>query len=478
MRNRERIDTGLERMPPQDQDAERALLGSMLLDNRAFEMVVAKITADHFYYRAHALIWEACLRLYQKNEPMDAITIADELRKKAQLDEAGGVVFLAELSALMATGANIRTYADILIETYRRRGLIELAARMAEKAYDDRYTPQAIQGATERALERLSGVGGKEPILLRDAILEAQRVYQERKESKRDVIGLRTGFSELDRLTLGLIAGEYSLLAGRPSDGKSAFVLQAAQQIVGNPDNECAAMIFSLEMAELVVTQRLTANRAQIPFSLLRRGRLQEDDFRAKLSAEAELSNMPMPIDPTTDLHILELRAKARQMKRRMPNLKLIVVDYLQLITGETTENRNQEVSSISRNLKALAKDLDLHVLAVSQLNRGNEQRAKKRPMLADLRDCGALEQDADNVFMLYNPGRAGVKAKGNGSAAPDNVVELIIAKQRNGPLDSILFNWKKECMYFSEQSPIYGDEDVPQTWWQQDRDQEIEIGN
>jgi len=451
-------DRYLERMPPQDQDAERSLLGSVMWDNRTFDRVAAKISPEHFYFKAHRVIWEACTRLYEANEPMDQITVVDELRKKAQLDEAGGVVFLADLAALTATGANIRTYADILIEMHHRRKLIELSSVMCDRAYDERYAPLATQGGVERALEQISQKEDGDPVTLGDSLSGVLRVYDERKAAGRDVIGYRTGFPTLDRLTLGLIPSEYSLLAARPSEGKSALALQLARQVVELND-DVEVVIFSLEMPDQVVTQRLLSNKARIPFGLLRVGRLTEGDETRLSNASSDLAKAPIYLDCSPTLHVIELRGKVRRLKRKAPALGLVIVDYLQLLTGDTTESRNQEVGSISRHLKALATELKVAVLAVSQLSRP-VGGSKDRPTLSSLRDSGSLEQDADNVFFLYNPGRNGAKV--NGAPAPDNEIDFIIAKARNGPIETVTLNWQKDSMTFAEQSDRYDDEYIP----------------
>ncbi len=466
----------LERMPPQDLEAERALLASVMINNKQFDRVASKITARHFYDRRHTLIWEAMLRQYQSNTPMDQITLASELRTKAQLDEAGGVLYLADLAVLMATGWNIVTYAEVVIEMFQKRTLIELGSNLVASGYDDRYTPIAIRASAERALNKIGEEVDGDPVALTDVLEEAARVYDTRKAAGRDVIGYRTGMQVLDRLTLGLVQTEYTLLAARPSVGKSAFALQLARQVVeANPD--VAAAVFSLEMSRLIIAQRLVANKARLPFQMMRLGLLGEEQEVLMTEGFNDLSKLPIYIDDSSALHILELRSRARRLKRKVPNLGLIVVDYLQLLVDDSCENRNQEVSSISRHLKAMAKDLNVSLVALSQLSR---QGASVRPALSMLRDSGSLEQDADNVYFLYNDGTTPAETERNERDLPSpETVEFIVAKARNGPTDSVMLNWQKTWMEFTgEQSPVYGDEDAPQAWWQRERDQEVEIGN
>src|SRR3954463_2531141 len=429
-------------VPPQNLEAEESVLGAMMIAPGAIAAVSEILDASDFYRESHAKISRAALQLYGKNEPVDAITLTNELEQRGELDEIGGRVRLHELARLVAAPPHgparrvpppptPRHYAEIVRETATLRGLILAGGEIAQLGWDREGEPQelvarAAQLVFELAERRAEG----ELVLFKDTLIETFQRISHLYESGAEVTGLASGFKDLDKLTAGFQPSNLVILAARPSMGKSAFALEIANHVAVDLQTPCA--FFSLEMSRQEVAQRLICSRGKVDAHHIRTGKLSKDDWPRLAQACGQLESAPLYVDDTPALSLLELRARAQTLKRREPNLGLIVVDYLQLMTtGRSEESRLQEVSAISRGLKEIAKDLDLPVVALSQLNRSPEQRHDKRPMLSDLRESGSIEQDADLVMFLY---REEYYDRDETDDSNKGVAEVIIAKHRNGP--------------------------------------------
>jgi replicative DNA helicase len=426
-------------VPPQNLEAEESVLGAMMISPGAIAAVSEILDAGDFYRESHARIYKAALHLYGQNEPVDAITLTNELEQRGELDAVGGRVRLHELARLVPATANARHYAEIVRENATLRGLIRAGGEIAQLGWEHEGEPTELVARAEQLVFELAERRAQgELVLFKDTLVEAFERISHLYESGAEVTGLPTGFKELDRITAGLQPANLVILAARPSMGKSGFALEIASHVAvetGRP-----AAFFSLEMSRQEVAQRLICSRGRVDSNAVRTGRLTKDDWSRLTKACSELEGAPLFVDDTPGLSLLELRARAQTLKRREPNLSLIVVDYLQLMTtGTREESRLQEVSKISRDLKALAKDLDVPVVALSQLNRSPEQRHDKRPVLSDLRESGSIEQDADVVMFLY---REEYYDRDQTDADKQGKAEVIIAKHRNGATDSFEVNF------------------------------------
>jgi replicative DNA helicase len=401
-------------VPPQNLEAEESVLGAMMIASGAIAAVSEILDAGDFYRESHAKIYRAALQLYGKNEPVDAITLTNELEQRGELEEIGGRVRLHELARLVPATANARHYAEIVRENAMLRGLIRAGGEIAQLGWEREGEPSELVARAEQLVFELgeSRTQG-ELVLFKDALLEAFQTITKLYESGAEVTGLASGFKDLDRITGGFQPANLVIIAARPSMGKSAFALEIANHVAVEKQTPCA--FFSLEMSKQEVAQRLICSRGKVDAGHIRTGKLTRDDWPRVAQACGQLG------------------ARAQTLKRREPNLGLIVVDYLQLMTtGLREESRLQEVSSISRGLKEIAKDLDLPVVALSQLNRSPEQRHDKRPMLSDLRESGSIEQDADLVMFLY---REEYYDRDDADDTKKGVAEVIVAKHRNGPI-------------------------------------------
>jgi len=419
-------------VPPQNLEAEESVLGAMMISGNAIAAVTEILDASDFYRESHAKIYRAALQLYGKNEPVDAITLTNELEQRGELDEIGGRVRLHELARLVPATANARHYAEIVRETATLRGLILAGGQIAQLGWDREGEPTELVARAEQLVFELGERRAEgELVLFKDALLEAFQTINKLYESGAEVTGLASGFKDLDRITGGFQPANLVIIAARPSMGKSAFALEIANHVAVDHETPCA--FFSLEMSKQEVAQRLICSRGKVDAGNIRTGRLTRDDWPRVVQACGQLESAPLYVDDTPALSLLELRARAQTLKRRQPDLGLVVVDYLQLMTtGRSEESRVQEVSSISRGLKEIAKDLDLPVVALSQLNRSPEQRHDKRPMLSDLRESGSIEQDADLVMLLY---REEYYDRDEADDSKKGIAEVIVAKHRNGPV-------------------------------------------
>jgi replicative DNA helicase len=432
------------KLPPQNLEAERSVLGSMLIDNEAIHRVVELLSTDAFYREAHRKIFSAIMDLYQRNEPSDLVTLTTELKSKGQLNDVGGAVYLSSLVDEVPTSANVASYARIVREKALRRLLIEGATEIAERGYQeegnvDEFVDKAERIILEVAQRRIKQGFASIKEIVKDSFKAIEQLY-ERKEL---ITGLPTGYKELDRITCGFQRSDLIVIAGRPSMGKTALALNIAEHAAVEAGQKVA--IFSLEMSKEQLVQRLLCSRAEVDASKLRGGFLSESDWPKLTRAAGLLSEAPIFIDDSPALNALEVRAKARRLMREH-GLDLIVVDYLQLMRGiGRVESREREISEISRSLKALAKELHVPVLALSQLNRGVEARQDKRPQLSDLRESGAIEQDADVITFIYRDEMYNKDSPDAGKA------ELIVGKQRNGPTGKVILAFRGHFTRFDD---------------------------
>ena len=433
-------------MPPQNLEAEEAVLGSMLLSETAIGAVTEILDASHFYRGSHGTIYRACLGLWSKGEPVDAITLANELEERGELEQIGGSSRVAELAALVSATSNVEHYARIVKETATLRGLIQAGQEIARLGRErvgetTELVDQAEQIIFDLAQQRVSGDFTPIGPLLTEGFERITKLY----EAGVDVTGIPCGFRELDRLTSGFQPGNLVILAARPSMGKSALALCMAANLGVRSSHPVA--LFTLEMSKAEVTQRLMCSEAKVESDRVRSGKLTQEDWPRLTAACDRLMKAPIYVDDTGSITMMELRSKARRLKAKEPGLGLIIVDYLQLMTsGGTAENRVQEVSQISRNLKVLARDLDVPILALSQLSRAVEQRHDKRPILSDLRESGSIEQDADLVLFVYRD-----EYYNGEESDQQGLAEVILAKHRNGPTDAVKLSFLRRYAKFAD---------------------------
>jgi replicative DNA helicase len=441
-------DTSAAPVPPQNLDAEESVLGAMMLSPGAIGAVSEVLAADgrEFYRESHAKMYRAALALYAKGEPVDAITLVDQLDERGELEDAGGKVRVHELAALVPASANAGHYARIVKETATLRGLIRVGGEIARLGWErpgetTELVDQAEQILFDLSQERAQGEFSHIEQLLKESFDRITALY----ESGADVTGVPSGFRDLDRITSGFQEGNLVILAARPSMGKSALGLGIAANLAVRKSVPVA--LFTLEMSKAEVTQRLMCSEAKVESQRLRTGKLSADDWPRLTAACDKLAKAPIYVDDSGGITMMEIRSKARRLKSKHPELGLLIVDYLQLMTsGTNPENRVQEVSQISRSLKVLARDLEVPIIALSQLSRAVEQRHDKRPILSDLRESGSLEQDADIVCFIYRDEYyAGEDSDQQGLA------EVIVAKHRNGPTDTVKLSFLKRYAKFSD---------------------------
>ena len=433
----------LRNTPPQNLEAEQAVLGGVFLRNSLFHSLVDIVSADDFYSPAHRTIFQAFEALYAQNAPIDLITVTEHLTKQQGLEGVGGAVYLAELADSPVSAANALHHATIVRDKAVARRLIEVASDIIGDCYDAQDT-EGLLDKSEQAIFQISDVRSKTTIFSGKQVVE--RVFKDlEKRIGRTalVTGISTGYAKLDEMTAGLQNTDLIILAARPSMGKTAFALNLALNAVTMGETPTPTAVFSLEMSMEQLMMRLLCCQGRVDLGSLRRGFLDDSDWSKLYGAAEILAKAPLFIDDTAALSTMELRARCRRLKSEH-NLGLVVVDYLQLMrASRDIDSREQEISDISRNLKALAKELHVPVIALSQLNRKVEERADKRPMLSDLRESGAIEQDADVIMFIY---RDEVYSKEK--CTKPNVAEIIIGKQRNGPIgDTELYfhkNWSR----------------------------------
>lgn len=442
-----------ERIPPQDNEAEQAVLGSVFLDPDRIIEAQEYITADDFYQRKHRIIFQSMLTVNENNQPVDVITLKSQLEQENLLEDVGGLPYLTELAEVVPTAANMTYYAKIVEEKSLLRNLIQTATTIVTTGFEQGEKAETILDDAERAILQVSEKRNRSGFLpisdvLNDAMATIDRLYQ----NKETITGLPTGYLELDKMTAGLQPEELIILAARPAVGKTAFALNIAQN-VGTKTGKAVA-IFSLEMGAESLVNRMLCAEGSIEAAHLRTGQLSDDEWQKVVIAMGSLSQAKIFIDDTPGIKITEIRAKCRKLAQEQSNLGLVVIDYLQLIEGTGRENRQQEVSEISRQLKKLAKELKVPVIALSQLSRGVEQRQDKRPVLSDIRESGSIEQDADIVAFLYRDDYYDRKDGDDDTPQPsdgrENIVEVIIEKNRSGARGTVELLFTKEYNKFS----------------------------
>ena len=424
------IDTSLHRVPPQNLEAEQSVIGGILLDNQALNSVLEVLHVEDFYSEAHRKIFAAIIELYDRNEPSDLITLSNILRSKNQLDQAGGASYLSTLADNVPSAANIDHYSKIVKEKSILRKLIGTATDILGKSYNAGTDIDTVLDEAERAIFDISENKIRPAFSpFKDIIKESVKTIERLYERKELVTGVPTGFEKMDDITSGLQKSDLVIIAGRPSMGKTAFALNIAQYAA--LEANVAVAIFSLEMSKEQLALRMLSSEARVDSQRIRRGFLGEADWPRLISAAGRLSEAQIFVDDSSAITALEMKAKARRLKSTV-DLGLIILDYLQLMRsgGYRETSREQEISEISRSLKALAKELNVPVIALSQLNRKLEDRTNKRPQMADLRDSGAIEQDADLIAFIY---RDEVYEKSEENPEK-GMAEIIIGKQRNGP--------------------------------------------
>jgi len=422
------------KLPPQNLEAEQSVLGGILIENYSINKVMEVLKPDDFYREAHRKIYKSLIDLSERDEPADLITLTNELRNNDHLDSIGGASYIASLIDSVPTAANIEYYAKIVKEKAILRKLIQTSTEIITQSYEDRGDVEGFLDEAERAIFDISENRVRPSFYpMRDIVKESFKILERLYEKKELVTGIPSGFKDLDRMTAGFQPSDLIIVAGRPSMGKTAFCLNLAQNAA--IQKKIPTAIFSLEMSKEQLGIRMLCSEAHVEGTKLRSGFLSESDWPRLTIAAGNLSDAPIYIDDTAALSILELRAKARRLKIEHGGLGLVIVDYLQLMKGRTrVESRQQEISEISRSLKALAKELNIPVIAVSQLSRKTEERTGNRPQLSDLRESGAIEQDADLILFIYRD-----EIYNRSEENPNKgKAEIIIGKQRNGPTGKV----------------------------------------
>ena len=421
--------------PPHSVEAEQSIIGGLMLDNQAFEKVDTKLCEADFYRTEHRVLYRSILSLVKKNQPFDVVTVLDTLKSNNTLDDAGGEVYLFELANNTPSVANVSAYADIVRDKSVQRQLIAVAGDIADSAYNpgSRLVSELLDFAETRVFaiaEQTAGEGG--PLAMKSILVRAVEKIDALYHSGDSITGLATGLSDLDEMTSGLQKSDLVIVAGRPSMGKTTLVMNMAEHAAIKASKP--GLVFSMEMPADSLAMRMMSSLGRIDQHRIRTGKLDDDDWPRVTSAVHMLSEAPLFIDDSPALSPAEVRARARRLVKEHGPLGLIVIDYLQLmkVPGFKAENRTAEISEISRSLKALAKELNVPVIALSQLNRSLEQRHDKRPVMSDLRESGAIEQDADLICFIYRDEVYNEDSPDKGCA------EIIIAKQRNGPIGKV----------------------------------------
>jgi len=444
------------KLPPHSVEAEQSVIGGLLLENDALDKVADLLSAEDFYRHDHRLIYEHISRLIEHSKPADIVTVAESLESTAQLSGVGGIAYLGALAQNTPSAANIRRYAEIVRERAVMRKLVEIGTGIADSAFSPqgRDAAQLLDEAEARIFEIAEG--GKRStqgfvdikVLLPQVADRIDQLFQ--RDNASDVTGIPTGFSDLDSMTSGLQPGDLVIVAGRPSMGKTAFSLNMAENVA--LDSGLPVAVFSMEMGATQLAMRMIGSVGRLDQHRMRTGRLEDEDWVRLTTALGKLNDAPMFIDESAGLNALEVRARARRLHRQCGKLGLIVIDYLQLMSATRQgENRATEISEISRALKSLAKELDVPVVALSQLNRGLEQRPNKRPVMSDLRESGAIEQDADVILFIYRDQVYNPDSPDKGTA------EIIIGKQRNGPIGTVRLTFLGEHTRFENFSGAGG---------------------
>ena len=429
---------------PHDLLAEQAVLGSIFLDPDKIHIASEYLTKDSFFKLSHGMLFNIMQELSDKGDPIDPVSVKSALDSSGQFEQVGGMAFLASLINAVPTSAHIEHYSKVVAEKSRAREVIEDLSQSISSVYDGQKDLNEILFQTEQKLSTISNEQKKGFRTIIDVIDSTQSILDERSQKVGDVTGTSTGFTDFDQITTGLHEDNLIIIAARPAMGKTAFALNIAQNVAKNSDK--AVAIFSLEMGAESLVERMLSAEGLIPSYHVRTGNLSESEWRRMISAQERLARGKIFIDDTAGIRISEIRSKAKRLAQENGGLGLIVIDYLQLIEGRGRENRQQEVSEISRQLKIIAKELKVPVIALSQLSRGVDQRNDKRPILSDLRESGSIEQDADIVAFLYRE----AYYKRDEQEEPDNVTELILEKNRHGSLGTVRLYFLKEYAKFA----------------------------
>lgn len=443
----------ISRTPPKNSEAEQAVLGAILLKDDAIVDAMEYVSADNFYSRQHQILFKTMVALNDDDKPIDVVSMQVELNRRNQLEAVGGIQYLAKLAGAVPTAADVGFYAKIVHDKASLRNLIDTATKIVSESYEDNDDVADLLDRAEQSILNVAEDNNQAEMKNIETVVHdaANHTYELSKQQTR-VTGLRTGYPQLDNMTTGLHEDELIILAARPAMGKTAFALNIAQNVAVRGDNQPTVAIFSLEMGAESLVNRMLCAEGGINANHLRTGNLDTDEWDALWVAMGSLAGTSIYIDDTAGIKVPEIRAKCRRLKKRTGNLSLVVIDYLQLIEGSNSENRQQEVSEISRQLKKLAKELSVPVIALSQLSRGVEQRQDKRPVMSDIRESGSIEQDADIVAFLYRDDYYTREQQEDGTPQPGSEqdaenslseVEVIIEKNRSGPRGTVklLFN-------------------------------------
>lgn len=444
---RPNADSRGDRVPPHDLLAEQSAIGGMLLSKDAVADVIETVRGADFYIPKHETIFDAVLTLYSHGEPTDVIAVTDELTKTGQLSRAGGAEYLHTLTALVPTAANAGFYSSIVAEKAVLRRLVEAGTRIVQMGYaSEGEVVDLVNNAQAEIYAVTGGVESEDFIPLTEAVTTAIDEIEAARGRDGQMIGVPTGFTELDELTNGLHPGQMIIIAARPAIGKSTLGLDIARSAAIKHD--LPTIIFSLEMGRSEIAMRLLSAEAAVPLQHMRKGTVHANDWTTIAQTRGRINDAPLYIDDSPNMTLVEIRAKCRRLKQRV-GLKIVIIDYLQLMTsGKKVESRQQEVSEFSRALKLLAKELEVPVIAISQLNRGPEQRADKKPALSDLRESGSLEQDADMVILLHRESAYEADNPRAGEA------DLIVAKHRNGPTRTVTVGFHGHFSRFVDLPP------------------------
>jgi len=445
------VNFDLGKIPPQAIDLEEAVLGAVMLEKDAVISVLDILKPESFYKEAHQKIFNAIVDLTSKEKPIDILTVTEELRARKKLEEVGGPFYITQLTSRVASAAHIEYHARIVAQKYIQRELIRISSEIQNKAFDESIDVDDLLDFSETELFNIAeGNIKKETAKVNVLIQQAIHQIEEASKRKDSLSGVPSGYTKLDRLTLGWQKSDLIVIASRPSMGKTALALSMARNITVEHNKPVA--IFSLEMSSIQLVTRLIVSETELPSNRIRNGNLDENEWKQLDSKIKSLVEAPLYIDDTPAISIYELRAKCRRLKLQH-KVELIIVDYLQLMTGpgDVRGNREQEVSNISRSLKAISKELDVPIIALSQLNRSVEMRSgSKRPQLSDLRESGAIEQDADMVIFIYRPERYGILEDEDGNSLV-GFAEIILAKHRNGPVGDVHLRFREEMVKFVE---------------------------
>ena len=442
-------ETLIKKIMPHSMEAEQAVIGSMLMDRDAMESALEILQPDDFYGRQYGTLFQAIRELNTENKPVDLVTLQERLKENNVPEELAGMDFIREVLGSVPTSANVKYYAKIVKEKSLMRRLIRTTEEITAQCYQGTDNVEALMDSTEKKIFNLmQSRGGGDFTPIRQVVINALERMEAASKQHGSITGVSTGFIDLDYQTSGMQPSDLILVAARPSMGKTAFVLNMAQHMAFR-DNITTA-IFSLEMSKEQLVNRLFSLESKVDAQVLRNGRLEDSDWERLIESAEIIGNSNLIIDDTPSISIAELRSKCRKYKMEM-NLGVIIIDYLQLMSGssggKSSTSRQQEISDISRSLKAVARELNVPVIALSQLSRAVEQRDDKRPMLSDLRESGAIEQDADVVMFIYRDDYY------NKESEKKNIAEIIVAKQRNGPVGTVELAWRPQYTQFGNLS-------------------------